>query len=175
MTTIVRYAKDHLQHPRMILFGQSMGAAAILRAVSQDGISPDAVILEAVFDTMLNTVRNRFTSMHVPSFPSAQLLVLWGGWQWRFNGFRHNPVHYSSALQCPALFMHGSDDPRATLEEGRRVFDAASGDKTFMTFHNTGHHSYVVAHRIEWIAAIEEVMKKAENNGVYGKLASSPP
>jgi hypothetical protein len=175
VAAVARYAREHLRHSRMIYFGQSMGAVAILRAIRDGGVSPDAVILEAVFDTMLNTVRNRFASMRVPSFPSAQFLVLWGGWQWRFNGFRHNPVDYAAHLRCPALFMHGSDDPRATLEEGRRVFDAAPGDKMFQTFQNTGHHSYVAVHRVEWTAAVETIIKKTENNGVHGRLASSPP
>jgi len=175
VATVDRYAREHLRHSRMIYFGQSMGAVAILRAIRDSGVSPDAVILEAVFDTMLNTVSNRFASMRVPSFPGAQLLVLWGGWQWRFNGFRHNPVDYAAHLRCPALFMHGSDDPRATLEEGRRVFDAAFGEKTFQIFQNTGHHSYVAAHRVEWTAAVEKLMKKTENNGVNGRLISSPP
>jgi len=175
VAAVARYAQKHLQHSRMIYFGQSMGAVAILRAIREGEVSPDAVILEAVFDTMLNTVRNRFASMRVPSFPSAQLLVLWGGWQWHFNGFRHNPVDYAAHLRCPALFMHGSDDPRATLEEGRRVFDAASGEKTFVTFQNTAHHAYMVVHRVEWTEAVAKIIKKTENNGVHGRLASSPP
>ena len=175
VAAVARYAQKDLQHSRMIYFGQSMGAVAILRAIRESGVSPHAVILEAVFDTMLNTVRNRFASMRVPSFPSAQLLVLWGGLQWSFNGFRHNPVDYAAHLRCPALFMHGSDDPRATLEEGRRVFDAASGEKTFLTFQNTGHHSYVATHRGEWTVAVEKLIKKAENNGAHGRIASSPP
>lgn len=175
VAAVARYAREHLRHSRTIYFGQSMGAAAILRAIRQHGVSPDAVILEAVFDTMLNTVRNRFASMRVPSFPSAQLLVLWGGWQWRFNGFRHNPVDYAAHLRCPALFMHGSDDPRATVEEGRRVFDAASSEKAFLAFQETGHHSYVAAHRVEWTAAVEALIKKTETNGAHGGPASSPP
>lgn len=175
VAAVVRYARENLRHSRLICFGQSMGAAAILRAVSQGGIRPDAVILEAVFDTMLNTVRNRFAAMHIPSFPSAQLLVLWGGWQWRFDGFHHNPVAYAKALQCPALFMHGADDPRATIAEGRRVFNAASGDKIFLPLPNTGHHSYVAAHRVEWTVAVEKLMKNAESNEANGRLAISPP
>ena len=114
------------------------GAAAILRAVSKNNITPDAVILEAVFDTMLGTVRNRFASMNVPSFPSAQLLVFWGGRQWGFNGFRHNPVDDAAALHCPALFMHGFDDPRATCAEGRRVFDALPPRETIQNFFRGG-------------------------------------
>jgi hypothetical protein len=70
------------------------------------------VILEAVFDTMLNTVRHRFHAMGIPAFPSAQLLVFWGGRQWGFDGFAHNPVQYAASLNCPSLFMHGANDPK---------------------------------------------------------------
>lgn len=159
VAAIARYAREHLHHSKTILFGQSMGAAAILRAIREDGVSPDAVILEAVFDTMLNTVRNRFVSMRVPSFPAAHLLVFWGGWQWRFNGFRHSPVDYAAHLRCPALFMHGADDPRARLAEGRRVFDAASSEKTFLAFPNTGHLEYLASCPLEWTAAVEKLIK----------------
>lgn len=160
---VVRYAQQHLAHSSVVLFGQSMGAVAILRAIDQRGISPDAVIAEAVFDTMLNTVRNRFNAMRLPSFPSAQLLVFWGGRQWGFNGFEHNPVDYARAVQCPALFMHGTDDPRATLAEGRRVFDALHGIKEFKTFDRTGHESYISTHATEWRTIVAEFMRQTEN------------
>lgn len=167
VAAVVRYAQQHLVHSRIILFGQSMGAVGILRAVDQCGISPDAVIVEAVFDTMLNTVRNRFIAMHIPSFPSAQLLVFWGGRQWGFNGFEHNPVNYARAVQCPALFMHGSDDPRATLAEGRRVFDAVHGSKQFKTFDRTGHESYISTHATEWRTTVAEFIRKTENKQIH--------
>jgi len=70
VAAVVRYASASLPHSSVVLFGQSMGAVAILRAVKEHGIAPDAVILEAVFDTMLNTVRNRFAAMGIPSFPA---------------------------------------------------------------------------------------------------------
>jgi hypothetical protein len=44
-------------------------------------------------------------------FP-AELLVFWGGRQFGFNGFAHNPIRYAQALRCPALFQHGSKDNR---------------------------------------------------------------
>jgi hypothetical protein len=85
-----------------------MGAAAILRAVHAHAIQPDGVILEAVFDTLLNTVRHRFRAMQVPAFPSAELLVFWGGRQWGFDGFEHNPSGYAASVHCPTLLMHGA-------------------------------------------------------------------
>ena len=164
----VRYAESALPHSSVVLFGQSMGAVAILRAVKKHGVAPDAVILEAVFDTMLNTVRNRFVTMGVPSFPGAQLLVFWGGMQWGFNGFAHNPVEYARSLNCLSLFMHGSNDSRATVAEGRRVFAAVRGPKEFKEFASVGHEAYVSMHPDEWRAAVAKVIKAVENKHING-------
>ncbi len=153
------YAREELGHTNVILFGQSMGAAAILRAVYMQGIGPEGVILEAVFDTMFHTVCNRFEVMHAPSFPSAQLLLFWAGQQWGLNGFAHNPVTYVEALSCPALFMHGTEDPRAKLEEGRRVFAAAPDPKTFLAFEGVGHESYLGQQPDQWKAAISDLIE----------------
>jgi uncharacterized protein len=77
----VGYARQQLHHSKVILYGQSMGAAAVLRAIDACGVRPDAVIAEAVFESMLHTVQHRFEAMGVPSLPSAELLVFWGGMQ----------------------------------------------------------------------------------------------
>ena len=154
----VLYAKSNLPQRRMVLFGQSMGAVAILRAMHNQSVQPDAVIVEAVFDTLLNTVRHRFQAMGIPSFPSAQLLVFWGGRQIGFDGFRHNPVEYARSVSCPILFLHGSDDPRARIDEGRRVYETTPAPKRFKTFPDTGHASYVSWYPQQWKDAIQEFL-----------------
>lgn len=161
VSAVMHYARNTLHHSLVVLYGQSMGGVAILRANSLSGSKPDAVIIEAVFDTMLNTVRHRFESMGVPSFPSAELLVVWGGVQTGFNAFTHNPVIYAKSLTCPVLFMHGTDDPRARIEEGRRVFDAVPGIKQFKEFPAIGHESYVSRYPAEWTATVGAFLKKA--------------
>ncbi|MBL7077010.1 MAG: alpha/beta fold hydrolase [Kiritimatiellae bacterium] len=155
------YARAQLEHADIILFGQSMGAAAILRAAYMLQIEPQGVVLEAVFDTMFNTVCNRFEVMHAPSFPSAQLLMFWAGQQWGLNSFAHNPVDYAEALTCPVLFMHGTDDPRAKLEEGQRVFAAAPDPKTFITFEGVGHESYLSHRPQQWKTAVMKLIETA--------------
>jgi len=157
----VRHAHAHLSHAATILFGQSMGSVAVLRAIHAHGISPDAVILEGVFDTMLNTVRNRFDSMGVPSFPGARLLLFWGGKQQGFDAFAHNPVDYARSMKCPALFLHGANDPRAKLTEARAVFAAASGPKVFKEFESVGHGPIVSKRPEDWKAAVGEIIRKA--------------
>src|SRR5205085_2373851 len=54
------YARASWPGRRLVLFGQSMGAAAILRAVAVGGAEPDAVLLECPFDRLLTTVEHRF-------------------------------------------------------------------------------------------------------------------
>jgi pimeloyl-ACP methyl ester carboxylesterase len=155
----LRYARRRLSHREVFLFGRSMGAAAILRAIHAHGIQPDGVMLEAVFDSLLNTVRHRFRAMRVPAFPSAELLVFWGGQQWGFDGFEHNPSAYAASVHCPTLLMHGARDLRVSLTEARRVFEAVPGPKKFVTFEQSGHESYLSNHASQWRSAVERFIK----------------
>jgi alpha-beta hydrolase superfamily lysophospholipase len=155
----VRYAREHLSTSRIVLYGESMGAAAILRAVHSEGVRPDAIILEAVFDRLLTTAQNRFAIMGLPSFPAAQLLIFWGGWQAGFNGFSHNPIDYAASVQCPVLFLHGTDDPRAKLQDARRVFAAVTTMKTFKEFQGMGHRGGLGAFPAEWKEAVSNFLK----------------
>ena len=158
----VRYAHDHLPHSQVILYGQSMGAAAILRAVHACGVQPDAIIVEAVFDRMLSTVRNRFRIMGVPSFPSAELLVFWGGRQAGFDGFSLNPSEYAASVRCPILFLHGAADPRARPEEARRVFAAVPARKRFKEFPGIGHEASVARFPNEWKETVGQFLRDAD-------------
>ena len=162
----VRYARAHLPCHRVILYGQSMGAVAILRAIHNNAVHPDAIVAEAVFDKLLNTVRHRFEAMGVPSFPSAELLVFWGGYQVGFNGFRHNPVQYAKDVTCPILFLHGANDPRARIPEARNVFAAVPGFKRFKEFPDIGHEAGVVRYPDAWKNAVSQFLKDTESGPV---------
>lgn len=154
----VRFARSTLPFSKIVLFGQSMGSAAVLRSISDCGVKPDALIVESVFDSMLNTVKNRFSIMGVPSIPCAQLLMFWGGRQMSFDAFSHNPADYARSVACPCLFMHGSDDPRARLSEAKRVYDAVPGRKQFKEFKGAKHESFATRFPMEWDAAEEEFL-----------------
>jgi hypothetical protein len=157
----VRYAQASLPHSKLVLYGISMGVAAVLRAVQSCGVQPDAIIVEAVFDRMLATVRHRFDLMGLPSFPGAEMLVFWGGWQFGFNGFGNNPVEYAPSIRCPILFLHGAADSRAPLAEARRVYDTVPGRKWFKEFASIGHAASVVPCRRQWKETVNQFLKDA--------------
>ena len=137
----VKFARERWPERRIVLFGRSMGAAAILRAVAHLEVKADAVILESPFDRMLNTVRNRFRSMGLPTFPGSEMLVFWGGWRLGFDGFSHNPEEYAERVTLPTLVMSGAEDVRATPEQVRAIFDRLRGAKRLAMFDGVGHEA----------------------------------
>lgn len=138
----------------LVLYGQSMGGAAVLRAVAAHGVEPDAVVVESVFGRMLGTVRNRFALMGVPSFPGAEVLVFWGGVRAGFNAFGHNPEDYARGCRVPTLVLHGGADRNARPEEGRAIFEGVTGRKEMVVFEGVGHTSLCAASPELWTGRV---------------------
>jgi alpha-beta hydrolase superfamily lysophospholipase len=146
----VNYWQQQKPDSPIILYGQSMGGAAVLRALAMHDLSLRGVVLECPFDRLLSTVESRFSAMGLPAFPNAQLLVFWGGVQHGFNGFQHNPVDYALSVRCPVLLLHGELDPRVRHEQADAIFQNLAGPKRFVVFQGVGHQSYVAARPDEW-------------------------
>lgn len=155
----VAFAKEIWPAERIILFGQSMGAVAILRAIA-GGVSADAILLECPFDRMLTTVEHRFGLMGVPAFPMARLLVFWGGVQNGFDAFAHNPVEYATAVKCPALLMHGALDRHVLPAEAEAVYAALAGRKRWELFAEAGHQGYCFKCPDRWVAVVGEFLQE---------------
>lgn len=146
----VEYLKSHGE-TKIILFGTSLGAAAIMKALNDQQLPINAAIIECPFGTMLKTVENRFSTMGVPSFPMAHLLVFWGGIQGGFNAFNHKPVEYAKKIKCPVLLMYGEQDPKVTRQEIDDIFNNLSAYKKLVTFPLAGHENYLLKYRDKWI------------------------
>jgi uncharacterized protein len=138
---VMAVADAHRRWPGqpIVLYGASMGAAAVMRAVAQGRVRPEAVILESPFDRLLHAVRHRFTAIGLPSFPAAELIVWWGGWQQKIDGFNHNPVDYASSVTCPTLLFYGQRDQRVTPADTQAIFGQIVGPKQLVVLPGTGH------------------------------------
>jgi alpha-beta hydrolase superfamily lysophospholipase len=146
----VNHARERGLSRPLVLYGQSMGSAAILRSIAALNVKPDYVILESAFARMLGTVRNRFSLMGVPSFPTAELLVFWGGVQVGFSGFDHNPEEYARTCRCDVLLLHGADDRQALPAEGEAVCNNLQGTKKLVLFEGAGHTSLFGSNPQRW-------------------------
>jgi uncharacterized protein len=154
-----QFARRQSPPQPVMLYGVSMGAAAILAAVHRHKIEPDAMILECPFDRLLSTVQNRFRTMSLPPFPSAQLLVFWGGFQQGYNGFKFNPADYMREVNCPVLLLHGERDPRVTLPQMNRIAQNLNTSSRYKVFAGLEHQSYIAARPDEWRDYIVEFLR----------------
>lgn len=151
--------RSNLKHP-LVLYGVSMGSAAILRAVAHEKVNPDAVILELPFARLLNAVRSRLKAIKVPIFPMAQLMVFWGSIQHRFNGFAHNPVTYAKSVECPTVILHGKLDKWTSVKEINQIINNLQGSKKLVIFPNAGHNLLVTVDKQLWKRSVKGFLKK---------------
>lgn len=132
-----------------VLFGVSMGAAAVLRAAGPEAARPDALVLQYPFPSLSSAVAHRFRAIGLP-VPLAPLVVFWGGVQQGFDGFAHDPLEYARGVRAPTLLMQGDRDDRVSLDEARAIYAALPGPKRFQVFRGAGHESLVEAQPELW-------------------------
>lgn len=144
----------------VILFGTSMGAVAIMRAVTDSTIAPSSVILECPFGTLYNTVCSRFRMMNFPSFPMAGLLTFWGGAENDFWAFSHEPEKYAKSIKCPTLLMYGEKDPKVSRTEIDLIYENIPSPKQLVTFPDAGHENYLRKYPAEWTAAVQNFLAR---------------
>jgi pimeloyl-ACP methyl ester carboxylesterase len=156
VATAVRWLR---QRPGSVfIYANSMGAVATLRAEAELGVRPDANILECPYGSMLQTAQSRFRSMHVPPFPMANLLVLWGGLANNFWAFDLDATRYAARTNTPTLLLWGAADPRVTRAETDGIYAALRGPKQRQDFPGSGHEPYWWKNKALWEQTIQRFL-----------------
>jgi alpha-beta hydrolase superfamily lysophospholipase len=137
------------------LYGTSMGGAAVLRAVHEGKVAPRGAVLECTFGRLVDTVKSRFALMGVPAFPSAQLLVFWGG---GLEGFSHEPVEYARDVHFPVLLLAGEKDPTISIDQTRELEANLGGPKELVTFAEGRHEGYLGRDPGRWREAVSRFL-----------------
>ena len=155
----VNYIQQLNADQPIILYGISMGSAAILKAIADNQVNPDGIILELPFARLLNAVKNRLELFNIPSFIMGELVVFWGGIQHQFNGFSHNPIDYTKAVDCPTLIFSGDRDPLVAVNEVQELHNNLNSQKKLVVFPNAGHQLLVKVDRQLWQENVEQLLE----------------
>lgn len=159
----VKLAFDHIgrQDKNIILWGISLGAATITRAISEYQIKPSAVILEMPFGTLHEAVKGRVRTMGLPAQPISALLAFWGGTEQGFWAFSHNPCEYARSIACPALLQWGRQDARVTESEEKCIYEALATDKKeWVVYENSGHQSLLKNEPAKWRQTVKAFLER---------------
>ena len=155
----VNYIKQNYGGP-IVLYGFSMGSAAILKAISEDKIEPDAIVLEHPFARLTSAVKYRLKKSKVPTSPIGELLVFWGGIQHGFNGFAHNPVNYAARVKCPTLIVYGEQDVTVDKADVEELYAQIPTHKKLVAFSQAQHELLVKAQPQLWRSSISSFLKE---------------
>lgn len=142
------------------LYGSSMGAVAIMKAIDKYQITPTSILIECPFGSMRETVKSRFKMMGVPSSPMGDLLLFWGGLMNNFWAYGHNPVEYAKSITVPTLLMYGRNDQKVSLAETETIYDNLKGEKKLKIFEKSGHETFLLEDKEEWVNTVSLFLRK---------------
>lgn len=158
----VKLAYNYLQQQgekNIVLWGISLGAATITKAVNDYGIAPQKIILEMPFGSLPDAVAGRVNIMGLPKEPITTMLTFWGGIENDFWAFSLKPSEYVKKIKCPVLLQHGSKDPRVTEIETKEIFNNISTNKKWVEYTESAHQSLCTNEHTKWVTEVSSFLK----------------
>ena len=159
----VKLAFDYIKangEKNIVLWGISMGASTITKAVKYYQINPEKIILEMPFGTIKDAVRGRLKIMGLPAEPIGTLLTFWGGAEHGFWAFGMKPQEFASTIKCPVLLQWGRNDPRVSKREEDILFkNIATANKKFVIYETAVHESLCKKEPAKWEAEVAAFLR----------------
>jgi uncharacterized protein len=144
---------------KIILYGYSLGAVAVIKAIADYGIKPERIIVDEPFESLVTHLRGRARILGFPSEPFATLVTFWSGVERGFNGFRHNTCDYAEKINCPVLVQYGARDNLVLPRETRRIFDHIRfSQKKLVEYPDAVHESLVQHDPSRWRKEMQDFL-----------------
>lgn len=133
----VDFAREQNPGHRIGVIGRSLGGAATLLA---EDLNIDAAVLESVYPTVNEAVHNRVAiRMGRLSHLVAPALLCQLRPRLGVSPGELRPIDHVSNIGCPVMIVAGALDEHTTLDETRRIFEAASEPKGLSIFQSAKH------------------------------------
>jgi alpha-beta hydrolase superfamily lysophospholipase len=149
------------ENKKIVLYGVSLGAVVIAKALYDYNIKPSSIILEMPFENLKKLLEGRARILGFPEEPFGVLVTFWSGVERGFNGFRHSTARYAQKINCPVLMQYGALDKLVTGEETNSIFrHIAYADKKLVIYKNANHESFVRKDPELWRKEVSEFLFK---------------
>lgn len=160
----VKLAYDYVSlqgEKNIYLWGGSMGATMIIKAVADYDLQPKGIIAEMPFGSLHSHIKARIRNMGFPEQPFAFLITFWAGAENGFNGFGFNSIKYAKKIKCPVLLQYGLKDGLVSKDETDDIYEAiASPDKKLLIYEETGHRLFLKTDKVTWRKEVEEFLTR---------------
>jgi uncharacterized protein len=164
----VKLAYDYivqLGEKNIFLFGSSMGAVVVTKAIADYDLKPSGAFLDMPFASMQSHLRARARLLGFRGFgekPFGFLVTMWVGIERGFNGFKDQTARYVSKINCPVLMQWGAADNYVLKSETNKIYNAiASTDKKLIIYDHAGHESLLQNDPAKWRMEVEKFLSSA--------------
>jgi len=141
---------------KIILWGTSMGAVAIMKSIADNKLNVAGAILEMPFGSLHQHMKARAKTLGFPQQPFAVLVTFWSGVRRGFNGFKLNSYQNAEKINCPILFQWGNNDHLVSKAEAQNIYQhIGSKQKKFVVYENGVHSSLSQQNITQWRNEIE--------------------
>jgi alpha-beta hydrolase superfamily lysophospholipase len=155
----VKLAYDHILQTgekNIFLWGASLGAVEIIKAVSDYQLSPSGVIVEMPFLSLQSHLESRARVMGFPGQPFGFLTSFWIGVEQGFAGLGFRIADYAKNIHCPVLMQYGTRDQLVLQYETDEIYEAISTtNKKLVTYNDAGHGSLLKYDPATWTREVK--------------------
>ncbi len=131
---------------KIILYGSSLGAVVILKAVHDKKVKPEALIADMPFASLHDHIKARIKSFGFPEQPFSFLVTGWLGLEQGYNGYKHNTCTYAREVHCPVLLQWGAKDYLVTRKETDSIFSCLSSSNKKLVIYSAANHELLLQH-----------------------------
>lgn len=162
----VRLAYEYVKHrgeSTIFLWGLSMGAVQIIKAVGDYDLHPAGIIVEAPFKSLQSHIKGRARTMGFPQQPFSFFVSFWVGLENGFNGFGFDVSKYAKKIDCPVLLQYGSKDQYVEKSEIDRIYNnVPSANKELVLYEDAYHEQLLHNDPVLWRRKVEEFLRRAK-------------
>lgn len=123
------------------IIGTSLGGAIAIQSMATDSRIKCGVIV-STFSSLNEIVYDYMKRMlHIPLKFVSDMALNEAGKIAKFPPKEINPINYASKIEQPILLIHGSNDDRINIQNGKNIYSKIkSRDKLFYEVKNAGHN-----------------------------------
>jgi alpha-beta hydrolase superfamily lysophospholipase len=145
----------------ILLWGVSMGAVAVTKAINDYGLQPSGVILELPVASLYSYIKAKAKTLGFPRQPFGFFVTLWAGIEGGYNGFNYKTANYAKKINCPVLMQAAALDIFVSKKETKEIFQSIhSSDKKLITYDEAGHEFLLKNDPVKWRSEVEEFLGK---------------
>ena len=162
----VQLAYDYVRQAgekNIFIWGASMGAVIMIKAVADSQLQPSGIIVEMPFLSLQTHSESKARFLGFPRQPFGFLTSFWIGVEQGFNGLGFKTTRYAKKVTCPVLMQYGEKDELVLRYEINAVYEAiASSNKKLVIYDDAAHESFLKKDPVTWKKEVSAFLKIGE-------------